>query len=298
MFCEQPANDIGVDATIEYVYCSRVSKKLLGLQIKSGKTYFREKTKACVVFRTFDARQYNYWTKNPLPCVLMLHNPEDDTCIWQKLTFKIIERTKVGKGKGYVVKVPFDQIFLGPAFNQKLLRYSNVPEYIANYNFFLSQKRFMGIIQNGGTVKLHSIEWVNKSSDRVEAEPIVDDGRRQEACFYPCWFPYTPYEDIYSRLFMWATFKADEELPEEEDRRLYREYNCRYDEEKKDWIVVGNTFEEFRRKSNLIISIDHVGEVAEYMIVLGLNGLGKSFLKVDKLTSMGNPYFETRPVKQ
>ena len=40
-------------------------------------------------------------------------------------------------------------------------------------------------------------------------------------------------------------------------------------------IVLGDTFEEFRKKLNPMRSIDHAGEVAEYMMILTLNELGK-----------------------
>ncbi len=53
---------------------------------------------------------------------------------------------------------------------------SSIIQDIVNYNFLLSQKKFMQIIQNGGVVKLHSYEWVNKSSGRGDTELIVADG--------------------------------------------------------------------------------------------------------------------------
>lgn len=42
-------------------------------------------------------------------------------------------------------------------------------------------------------------------------------------------------------------------------------------------------------------SIVHVGEVAEYMMVLNLNDLGKSFLIVDDFVSKKRPYVDARP---
>ena len=61
------------------------------------------------------------------------------------------------------------------------------------------------------------------------------------------------------------------------------------------WMIVGDTFEEFRRKLNPMRSIDHLGEVAEYMMKLSLNELGKSFLIIDKFISQNQPYADTRP---
>ena len=58
---------------------------------------------------------------------------------------------------------------------------------------------------------------------------------------------------------------------------------------------MGDTFEEYRRKLNPMRSIDHSGEVAEYMLVLSLNELGRSFLTVNEFVSQNQVYADTRP---
>lgn len=62
-----------------------------------------------------------------------------------------------------------------------------------------------------------------------------------------------------------------------------------------DWIVVGDTFEQFRPKLDPMRYVDHAGEVAEYMLILSLNELGKSFLEVEKFISETRPYTKARP---
>ena len=168
MFRHQPVDDVGIDAHIELIEETGESKQLIALQIKSGASWFREKKSNSIIFRKINERQFNYWTKNSLPCIVVLYNPEDNMCIWQKLTTETIERTNGGKGKGFFVKVPLTQVFLDDSSNEKLLSFTNLPQHIKNYNFLLSQKEFMLIIQNGGEIKLHSSEWVNKSSGRGE----------------------------------------------------------------------------------------------------------------------------------
>lgn len=298
MFREQPINDIGIDAHIEFVDSSGKPKRLLALQIKSGASWFQEKKDDCVVFRDINERQYNYWTMNSLPCIMVLYNPDDDMCIWQELTDKTIERTKGGDGKGFFVKVPMNQVFLDATSNEKLLAFTNLPEHIVNYNFLLSQKKFMQIIQNGGVVKLHSYEWVNKSSGRGDTELIVANGNGVEKYSYPYWFPHTPYTKVFPRLFPWADFSADEDFFEDDDKEHWRDYHCFYDKEEDEWLVVGDSFEEFRKKLNPMRSINHSGEVAEYMMILSLNDLGRSFLAVDEFVSKRQPYSGTRPEEE
>lgn len=295
MFRDQPVNDIGIDAHIEFVDSSGKPKQLLALQIKTGESWFKEQKDNCVVFRDINERQYKYWTMNSLPCIVVLYNPDDNTCIWQKLTTETIERTKDGEGKGFFVKIPLSQTFLNELSNEKLLSFTNLPEHIINYNFLLSQKEFMRIIQNGGEIKLHSSEWVNKSSGKGETELIVDDGKTIQKYSYPYWFPYTSYKMVFPRLFPWANFSADEEFFEEHDESLWRELRCYYDEEDGEWLNVGDTFDEFRRKLDPMRSIDHAGEVAEYMMKLSLNDLGKAFLMVDEFVSKNQAYVGARP---
>ena len=295
MFREQPIDDIGIDAHMELVESTGKPKQLVALQIKSGSSWFKEKKDDYIIFRNINNRQYNYWTMNSLPCIIVLYNPDDDMCIWQKLTKDTIERTNNGKGAGFFVKVPLSQIFLDDSSNEKLLTFTNLPEHITNYNFLLSQKKFMQIIQNGGQIKLHSMEWIHKSSGRGNTELIVNDGKTIQKYSYPYWFPFTLYTMVFPQLFPWANFSADEDFFEENDKNLWREYHCYYDKEDNEWLVVGDTFEEFRKKLNPMRSIDHAGEVAEYMMILTLNELGKSFLKVDNFVSQNRPYANARP---
>lgn len=296
LFREQPVNDVGIDAHMELIEeSSGKPKQLLALQIKSGASWFKEEKDDCIIFRDINERQYNYWTANSLPCIVVLYNTEDGICIWQKLTTETIERTNGGKGKGFFVKVPLTQVFLNDSSKKALLSFTNLPEYITNYNFLLSQKQFMQIIQDGGEIKLHSTEWVNKSIGRGDVELIVDNGKSIEKYSFPYWFPHTPYNMVFPRLFPWAEFSADEDFFEKDDENFWREYHCYYDKEDDEWLIVGDSFEEYRRKLDPMRSINHSGEVAEYMMVLSLNELGRSFLKIDEFVSQNRPYAGARP---
>ena len=291
LFRNQPVNDIGIDAHMEMTDDSGQSRQLLALQVKSGPSCFKEQKNNYVVFRDINERQYNYWTKNPLPCIIVLYNSETDTCVWEKLTKDTIKPTK----KGYRIDVPLDQVFLDDKSNQDLLDYTNLPQHITNYNFLLSQRDFMKAIKAGGEVKLHSTEWVNKSSGRGDTELIISDSDGSvEKYNYPYWFPFTPYSEVFPRLFPWATFSADEDFYEDSDKELWRTYNCHYDKED-GWIIVGESFDEFRGSLDPMRGIDHAGEVAEYMLKMGLNDLGEAFLTVNEYVSQSHPYVKARP---
>jgi len=294
IFRNQPIDDIGIDAHMEKVDQLGKPLQLLGLQIKSGESWFTEQKDGNVIFRGINDRQYNYWTENSLPCIVVLFNPMNEICIWQKLTKETIEKTKNGKGKGYLVKVPLSQIFLDKSSNKKLLEFTNLPVHVTNYNFLLSQKKFMQVIQSGGTVELRSTEWVNKSSGKGDTVLVIDDGIKVREYEYPYWFPYTPYTLVFPKLFPWADFHANEGFFEEYDESDWKEYHCFFDKEDGVWLNVGDSFEEYREKLSPMRSINYSGEVAEYRMFLSLNALGKSFLKVEEFVSTPKVYVDAR----
>ncbi len=78
MFREQPIDDVGIDAHMELTEPTGESKQLLALQIKSRKSWFEEKKDNYIIFRDINERQYNYWTRNSLPSIVVLYNPDDD----------------------------------------------------------------------------------------------------------------------------------------------------------------------------------------------------------------------------
>lgn len=139
MFREQPIDDIGIDAHMEITETTGEPKQLIALQIKSGASWFEEKKDDCVIFRNINERQYNYWTMNSLPCIVVLYNPDDDIRIWQKLTAETIDRTNDGKGKGFFVRVPLNQIFLNEISNKQLLSFSK--ETLINVCIFVNDVR-------------------------------------------------------------------------------------------------------------------------------------------------------------
>ena len=155
----------------------------------------------------------------------------------------------------------------------------------------------MKIIKDGASAKLHSNEWVNKSSGRGETELIFDDGIDIKMYSYPYWFPFTCYTDVFRRLFPWASFNADHDFYYESDLELWHQLHCLCDRDE-GWLEVGDSFYNFRTKLDPMRSVDHSGEVAEYMFELSLNELGESFLCLDEYLSKERQYSKARPEEE
>lgn len=61
------------------------------------------------------------------------------------------------------------------------------------------------------------------------------------------------------------------------------------------WVIPSKSIE---KKLDPMRSIDYSGEVAEYMLILSLNDLGKSFLSVNEFVSQNQVYVDARPGKE
>lgn len=126
---------------------------------------------------------------------------------------------------------------------------------------------------------------------------IVEHLGKIEIYSYPYYFPYDSGEVVFQRLFPWADFSIDEEYYENSDYEQWLESENYYDDEEGKYFVIGDSFEEYRSSLPPIRGIDHCGEVSEFMLIMGLNDLGKSFLTVDRYTSMSRPYSNVKSYK-
>jgi len=109
---EQPTADYGVDAHLEVVKDGKPTGRLLGVQIKSGKSYFRQAGLGNSIRFYVDQDHYNYWVSHSLPIVIVLHRPEDDLTIWQWANHDTLKKTLKG---GWYLDVPKGNLFNGTA---------------------------------------------------------------------------------------------------------------------------------------------------------------------------------------
>lgn len=65
-------NDLGIDAIIEFVRSGHPLGKQVGVQIKSGKSYFNSKTEECLIPI---AKHRDYWSQYPLPVIGVTYVP-------------------------------------------------------------------------------------------------------------------------------------------------------------------------------------------------------------------------------
>ncbi|NEP56620.1 MAG: DUF4365 domain-containing protein [Symploca sp. SIO2G7] len=105
MFRPQPLRDIGIDAHIEVVENDKSKAEILALQIKSGKSWFKETSEQGIVFRKIDSKHLEYWLNYPLPVIIVLHDDRINTAYWQVVG----EETVISTGQGWKMIIPFSQ---------------------------------------------------------------------------------------------------------------------------------------------------------------------------------------------
>jgi TPR repeat protein len=101
-FREQHESDVGVDALVEVVERERALGRLLALQIKAGRSWFREPAPSPGwVFRG-SRRHLTYWLDHDLPVLVVLYDDDLQVGYWQHVTAATVEQT----GAGFKLVVP------------------------------------------------------------------------------------------------------------------------------------------------------------------------------------------------
>ena len=294
IFREQPTDDYGIDAQIEIVEDNYPTGKLIGVQIKSGESFFSETTDNGIVFRG-ERRHYDYWLNHSLPVIIVLYSPEKDICCWNIVNSETAKPT----GKKWKIEIPFRNL-LENAKPQLIKIADNLTEYEKRFNTFLLAKPWMNEIINGNKVVLTVGEWINKSSGKGDFKLKILDkfGSEKQVFNTTFWgFGLRNYVEVIKALFPWATVSIDydfyteydEEALENEDfsaaNVTYTDsVGAYFDREKREYIFPKDapSIEEWMKDSKNIRPYCIIaGEVAYYQLVLELNDIARAFLLLD-----------------
>lgn len=294
IFREQPTDDYGIDAQLEIVDGEVVTGKLIGLQIKSGVSYFSKQAEGGWWFY-LDLDDLDYWLKHSLPVLVVLYDESRDQAFWQYVDEKVLVATKQRKGKpaGRKLLIPEAQI-LGPDSMLKLAEVAAGDAYELRIRRLRLALPWMNLLRTGRRILLEADEWVNKTSGRGDLSVVsVDDANedRQALGKWTVLAGYRRYEDVLPQLVPWAYVTVHEETYDEADREAYEAEEGRYDKED-DTVYYAQSFEdwhEFRRQDGLRPYGNSAGEVDQWRLELKLNQLGEAFLLVDEFAEGDTP---------
>ncbi len=103
-FRPQSAEDYGIDAHAELIEAEHPTGRLLGIQLKSGPSYFTKREGDSYVFRA-DRTHVEYWTDHCLPVLVCLCDVDNRQIYWQVVN----RQTAISTGKGYKFLIPMSQ---------------------------------------------------------------------------------------------------------------------------------------------------------------------------------------------
>ena len=267
-FREQPVEDYGIDAIVEERTSDRkLTGKLIGVQIKSGTSFFRETLGNKVVFRG-ELKHYEYWTNYSLPVILVLYNPETRSCIYEIITDDKITKT----GKSWKIKIDTNNKLENAAASLRILNKSQ-SEYQKRLSTLAFAKGLMKLAEEEKLV-VEVREWVNKCSGKGDfiIMAVNDSGETKELFGKTILgFGTRPYEEVLPEVFPWADLVLDVDYYEMYGDQEYIKYKKQESP-------------EIYPYSNSACEVDW------YRFRPELNDIGKSFLMIDDFLSTGRMY--------
>jgi hypothetical protein len=95
IFREQPVSDVGIDAIIEQRAGGRATGRLIGAQIKSGSSWFRERAPDGWTYRGI-RDHLDYWLGYELPVLLVLVDVDNKVAYWGHIEAGCVNLTSDG----------------------------------------------------------------------------------------------------------------------------------------------------------------------------------------------------------
>lgn len=286
LFRNQPTEDFGIDAQIEVVDGENVRGRLLALQIKSGKSWFRETSPDGWWFRP-DAEHVQYWTNHSLPVAIVLYQPETRRCHWQLVNRSTLQETPSG---GWKLLVPEAQVLDASAADPLSAAAEGDP-YVLRIRELQLATPWMEMLASGKRLVVDIEEWINKTSGRgsISLGMVNEDGEEPQAlASWGVLLGLSSYAEVIPRLFAWADVQVHEETYDDAEYDEYEAECIVYDNEGD--VFVREDFAQWRGTrltQGLRPYANGAGEVDFWRLELTLNDLGRGFLAVNRFAIEG-----------
>ncbi|MXS85532.1 DUF4365 domain-containing protein [Nitrosomonas sp. HPC101] len=275
LFREQPTQDYGIDAHAEIVADERPTGKLLALQIKSGNSFFKEKSGSNYVFRTDDIH-ISYWIGHSMPVILALYNPETKQACFQHVS----QQTVTSTGKNWKILVPDGDVLTAPERTLQWLDSLTQPEpYIRRLNRLRVDRHWMDRLAKGYEVRITFDKWINKSLPRYKIAISSEENTE----IWPTLFapPGIGVEGMLEHFFPWADFSVDEVTHVASAEEQWEVEYVLWRDPETGQRGYSKSFEEWYRPPRGIEPVSRDGEIESYSLILMLNEVGEAFLELD-----------------
>ena len=212
IFRRQLESDFGIDAQVEVVNDEGDSTgQLVGIQIKSGPSYFHESS-GDYVFRG-EQRHLDYWERHCLPIILVLHNPVDGMTLWQRVERHLVTERAEGT---WSISIPKWQKLEASSADAILDRIPRSDPESDRRNRMMLDVGFIRRVGEEGLAYVTIDEWVNKSQNFRAASISFEKYDAPPAYaveFYMC--AHNPSR-VFDSIFPWLEF-AYLDMPQDDD---------------------------------------------------------------------------------
>ena len=280
LFREQFTQDFGIDAQVEIVHEGQPTGALIGIQIKSGSSYFSEETETGFNYRT-DDRHVSYWSRHVLPVILVIYCPKRDECYWERVSEDTLQST----GKSWKLDIPKANVLS----EESLSAFCNLtqpPPYIQKLNKLNLDSHWMVLLAQGETVYVEFQDWINKSLPRFQLrigcasrDDVVEETWPTTHGIGFC------IEDALSHLLPWANYEMDLDAHLEYMESVWHDECYSWHDKETNTTYYSRTFEDWYEPPDGLAPVHADGEVEGYRLLLSLNELGKAFLTLDDFLS-------------
>ena len=274
--------DVGVDMEVEVCDNGEPTGQLIALQIKSGKSYFKEEDFKGIIYRGKNVH-LKYWLNHSLPVILVLHNPITKQTIWEIINDNLIVKTK----KNWKISIPKSNILDTNSLGM-IKNFNHLPIYFQRLQRLAIHKKMINQIGKGKRFIIEIEEWVNKSSGRakITVKKIKNNGEELKVSEGDYLHFHGP-ENL-EFLYPWADYEIDDDFYYEAEYDDFLNNYGIWDPEDKAYISSYSDFQEHRERLPRIRAIeDASGEIQIYRLEITLNELGKSFLILNNHLEFG-----------
>lgn len=274
-------NDYGIDAYAEEVLNDSVTGRMLGMQVKTGKSYVKINSNNTITYLG-KIEHLNYWINHSLPVLLILCDPDEKVCYWKQIVKEHVKMTE----KCWTIEIDTNNKLTEDKLDE-LRKIAQKPVYQKRLDSLVFAKPWMDEIINENQIILEAAEWINKSDGRGDIRILIKDlsGKEEIKLASKIRVPFTDYGSMFPKLFPWANISVDGTYYYEYDYNVFFTDNSYKDTDNNEWIEAPYFDDDF----NIYLEglpkirpyIVESGEVARYRLLLDLNDFGKSFFNVD-----------------
>jgi len=203
LFRRQLESDFGIDAHVEVVDDDdKPTGQLIALQIKSGPSYFKKRGDD-YVFRG-EKKHLDYWEKHCLPVLLVLHNPDDDMTLWQR-----VERHLVAEGTNdtWSIVMPKWQTLEAKSADAILNRLPRSDPESDRRNRMMLDIELIRRVDEEGSAFVTIDDWVNKSLNFRGASVSFEEYDAEPAYAVAFYKPAHNPSQVFDWLFPWLEFE-------------------------------------------------------------------------------------------